>query len=66
MQQIYKLPLVLEPQPEGGYTVYCPLLPGLITEADTLDEVIPNATDALEALIDGYLQLGRPLPAILR
>ena len=30
MQNIYKLPLVLEPQPEGGYTITCPLLPNLI------------------------------------
>ena len=35
MSQIYKLPLVLEPQPEGGYTVTCPLLPELITEEIT-------------------------------
>ena len=44
MQNIYKLPLVLEPQPEGGYTITCSLLPNLITEADTLDEVIPNVS----------------------
>ncbi len=66
MQQIYKLPLVLEPQPEGGYTVSCPLLPELITEADTLDEVLPNVSDALEALLEAYEHLHRPLPAVLQ
>ena len=35
---LYKVPLVLEPQPEGGYTVTSPLLPELVTEGDTLDE----------------------------
>ena len=54
MQSLYKLPLVLEPQPEGGYTVTCPLLPDLVTEADTLDEVMPNVADALAALIEVY------------
>lgn len=54
MENIYKLPLVLEPQPEGGYTVTCPVLPNLITEADTLKDVIPNVTDALTALIEAY------------
>ena len=34
MSQIYKLPLVFEPQPEGGYVATCPLLPELITESD--------------------------------
>jgi antitoxin HicB len=66
MQQLFKLPLVLEPQPEGGYTITCPLLPGLITEADTLEEVMPHVTDALSALIEAYEDLGRPLPAVLQ
>lgn len=66
MQQIYKLPLVLEPQPEGGYTISCPLLPELITEADTLEEVLPNVSDALEALLEAYEHLKRPLPAVLQ
>jgi antitoxin HicB len=63
-KNIYKLPLVLEPQPEGGYTVTCPLLPNLITEADTLEEVIPNVADALAALIEAYEDLNQPLPKL--
>jgi antitoxin HicB len=66
MDNIYKLPLVLEPQPEGGYTITCPLLPNLITEADTLDEVVPNVADALSALIEAYEDLHQPLPAVLQ
>ena len=42
MEHIYRLPLILEPQPEGGYTITCPLVPELVTEADTLDEVQAN------------------------
>lgn len=66
MKNVYKLPLVLEPQPEGGYTIICPLLPNLITEADTLEEVIPNVSDALSALIEAYQDLNQPLPSILQ
>jgi antitoxin HicB len=66
MDNIYKLPLVLDPQPEGGWTITCPVLPGLITEADTLDEVSANVADAVEALIEGYEELNQPLPDILR
>ena len=54
MDSIYKLPLVLEPQPEGGYTITCPLLPELITEADSMAEVYKNAGDALAAIIEAY------------
>lgn len=66
MKDIYKLPLILEPQPEGGYTITCPLLPNLITEADTLEEVIPNVSDALSALIEAYQDLNQPLPSVLQ
>ena len=66
MKKIYKLPLILEPQSEGGYTVTCPLLPNLITEADTLEDVIPNISDALSALIEAYEDLNQPLPSVLQ
>lgn len=65
MKNIYKLPLILEPQPEGGYTVTCPILPNLVTEADNLNEVIPNVSDALAALIEAYKDLNQPLPEVL-
>lgn len=66
MGNLYKLPLVLTPQPEGGYTVTCPLLPELVTEGDTVEEVMDNAADALAAVIEAYGDLNRPLPAPLR
>jgi antitoxin HicB len=35
MERLYRIPLILAPQPEGRYTVASPLFPELITEADT-------------------------------
>ncbi len=58
----YKLPLVFEPQPEGGFTVTSPLLPELITEGDTFDDAMENVRDALAAVIEAYQDLGRTLP----
>ena len=66
MNSFYKLPLILEPQPEGGYTITCPLLPELITEADTMSEVNPHVADALVAIIELYEDMKRPLPAVLQ
>lgn len=63
---LYKLPLVLQPQPEGGYVVTCPLVPELLTEGDTVQEALHNASDASKAVIDSYTDLGRPLPAALQ
>ena len=60
---IAKIPLLLEPQPEGGYTVTSPLLPELITEGDTIAECLVNAEDAFAVVVEIYEDRGRPLPA---
>ena len=59
---IARIPLVLEPQPEGGYTVTSPLLPELITEGDTVAEALENAKDAFAAVSEIYEDRGVPLP----
>ncbi len=58
----YKIPLILAPQPEGGYTVTSPLLPELVTEGDTVQEALDNVKDALAAVVETYQDLGRNLP----
>ena len=60
---LYKVPLVLSPQPEGGFTVTSPVLPELLTEGDTISEALANVQDAVAAVIEIYQDLGRPLPA---
>lgn len=66
MANVYKIPLILTPQPEGGFLVTSPILPELITEGDSPEEAIANVQDALEAVIETYQDLGRPLPVNLR
>ena len=65
MAQMYKVPLVLTNQPEGGYTVTSPLLPKLVTEGDTMDEALEHVQDALQAVIELYEDLGKPLPSAI-
>ena len=62
MAQVYKIPLVLTSQPEGGYTVTSPVLPELITQADTLAGALGNVQDARHAVIEFYEDLGKALP----
>lgn len=59
---MYRVPLVLTPQPEGGYTVTSPVLPELLTEGDTLEEAQANVRDAIEAVVELYADQGRSLP----
>ena len=58
----YKIPLLLTPQPESGYTVTSPLLPELVTEGDLLNEALENVQDAFAAVIELYQDTGRSLP----
>jgi antitoxin HicB len=60
---MYRVPLVLTPQPEGGYTVTSAVLPELLTEGDTLQEAQANVRDAFEAVVELYTEQGRLLPA---
>ena len=54
-----RIPLVLTPQPEGGYTVTSPLLAELIAEGDTVSEALANAEDAFAAVVEIYEDNGR-------
>ena len=65
MAEIFKVPLLLAVQPEGGYTVTSPVLPELLTEGDTLEEAVHNVRDALAAVIETYEDMGKQLPANL-
>jgi antitoxin HicB len=65
MAHIYKIPLMLTVQPEGGYTVTSPALPELITEGETVEEALAHVQDALAAVVEIYKDLGKPLPNMI-
>ena len=47
----YWFHIVLRPEPEGGYTVLVPSLPGCVTYGATLEEAERMAQDAIEGCI---------------
>ncbi len=47
-----KLNVILEPQEEGGFTVYVPSLPGCISEGDTKEEAVKNIKEAIELYLE--------------
>jgi len=65
MFDLYKIPLVVSPQPEGGYSIHSPVLGELVTEGDNLEEAVRNIRDALRATLEGYKHLGRSFPMTL-
>jgi predicted RNase H-like HicB family nuclease len=54
---------VFDPDPEGGFVVTCPALPGLVTHGATLDEAKVMAKDAMEGFIDVLIEDGEEVPA---
>lgn len=52
----------LEPQKEGGYTVTVPVLPGCISEGDTLEEALENTKDAIEGYLKVLAKHSRAVP----
>jgi len=59
MRIAMKVKVVLEPQEEGGYTVYVPSLPGCISEGDTYEEALRNIKEALELYLEPDIEKGR-------
>lgn len=47
-----KLKIILEPSPDGGFTVYVPSLPGCISEGDTTEEALQNIREAIELYLE--------------
>jgi predicted RNase H-like HicB family nuclease len=54
--------VLLQPEPEGGFTVTCPSLPGLVTYGETLEEARAMAADAIEGYLECLMEDGLPLP----
>jgi len=50
MSNSYKL--ILRKEPEGGYTVIVPALPGCITYGEDVDDAITMAKEAIELYIE--------------
>jgi antitoxin HicB len=44
--------VILEPQPDGGFTVLVPALPEVVTEGDTEEEALAMARDAIRLSLD--------------
>ena len=54
--------ILIQPEPEGGYTVTCPSLPGLVTYGETLEEARTMAVEAIEAYLESLQLDDEPIP----
>jgi len=53
--------IILRPEPEGGYTVIVPSLPGCITYGKTVEEAKKMALDAIKAYLESLKKHDEPI-----
>lgn len=58
----YRCEVCLHPEPEGGFSVYVPGLPGVVSEGETRQEAIRNIREALDAVLQTYGEDRQPIP----
>jgi predicted RNase H-like HicB family nuclease len=54
--------VILEPEEEGGYHVYCPLLKGCHSYGATKEEALERIREAIELWLESARELGIKIP----
>lgn len=62
MSRSREVEVVLEPQSEGGFTVYSPDLPGMVTQGDSMEEATANAEEAIALYVKSVRERGKDVP----
>jgi len=62
MQNNHTYRVVLKKEPEGGFTVMVPALPGCITYGENVDEAMLMAEEAIELYIEELKSRGEEIP----
>ena len=55
--------VLLSKEPEGGYTVIVPTLPGCVTYGETNDEAVENVKEAIGLYIESLRSHGEIIPS---
>lgn len=54
--------VMLRNEPEGGYTVIVPSLPGCVTYGETIEQAIEMAKEAIELYIESLKEHNEEIP----
>jgi len=58
--------IILQPEPEGGFSVFVPELPSVATQGETVEEATKMAKEAIEAHLEVMHEKGLPSPTVHR
>ena len=48
--------VILDPEPAGGYSAYCPALPGCVAQGETLDEVLEAIKTSIQQSLTAWAE----------
>ncbi len=54
--------VILEKEPDGGYVVSVPALPGCVSQGDSREEALANIREAIQLYVDDCRAAGDPVP----
>jgi len=46
--------VILEPEPDGGYSVHCPALPGCVSQGDDRKSALANIEEAIVLVLEEF------------
>lgn len=55
--------VVLEQEPDGGFVVRVPALPGCVNQGDSREDALANIREAAELYLEDCIAAGEPVPA---
>lgn len=62
-KKIHSYPVLYEADPEGGFVVFAPTLPGCHTQGETLEEAERNIAEAIELYLECLVAEKESIPA---
>ena len=63
MRKIFQYNVIFRPEPEGGFTVIVPSLPGCVSYGKDLEKAKKMATDAIKGYIVSLKKHKEPIPS---
>jgi len=58
--------VILQTEPEGGFSVFVPDLPSVATQGETREEALAMAKDVIEGYLEVMQEEGLPIPTVER
>lgn len=55
--------VVLEQEPDEGFVVSVPALPGCVSQGDTREDALKNIREAIELYLEDCRESGDPIPS---